>query len=330
MREPKRKAADGPQMVVSSGAQERRSFGWRSADGAEAPNDVADVLFRRSDKRGPRDRKASSRTLLPVQFKRPTTQTSNANKWTSGLTIPMTGHIDQLKRIVDTRGRLETVSASVPSGAPSSLATNIPRPEAEARAQKMIAITQITPAAAGLSDSVDREHDSSLSEASTAPASPTPSRALSSFSDQAHDSSLAFAADQGHENAQCKLLCNLGWMHAHGVDVEQDAMEAARLYRLAADQGNARAQNNLGAMLATGAGIPKDAQEAAQLFRRAAEQGHARAQCNLGWMYANGIGVPKDRNEATRLYRLAADQGHSRAQNILGVTMLDRLGHCTN
>ncbi len=34
-----------------------------------------------------------------------------------------------------------------------------------------------------------------------------------------------------------------------------------------------------------GDGVPKDAVEAAKLYRMAAEQGHADAQHNLGWMY---------------------------------------------
>eukprot|EP00931_Biecheleriopsis_adriatica_P043236 TRINITY_DN2472_c0_g1_i11.p4 TRINITY_DN2472_c0_g1~~TRINITY_DN2472_c0_g1_i11.p4 ORF type:complete len:103 (-),score=28.68 TRINITY_DN2472_c0_g1_i11:8-316(-) len=56
-----------------------------------------------------------------------------------------------------------------------------------------------------------------------------------------------------------------------------------------------------------GRGVEKDEVEAARLFRLAAEQGDADAQYNLGVMYRDGRGVPKDEVEAARLYGLAAE-----------------------
>ena len=48
--------------------------------------------------------------------------------------------------------------------------------------------------------------------------------------------------------------------------------EAAHLYKLAADQGNASAQVSLGAFYETGrGGLPKDDREAASLYKLAAE-----------------------------------------------------------
>ena len=41
-------------------------------------------------------------------------------------------------------------------------------------------------------------------------------------------------------------------MYARGQGVPQDYAEAVKWYRLAADQGDARAQNNLGVMYANG------------------------------------------------------------------------------
>ena len=40
--------------------------------------------------------------------------------------------------------------------------------------------------------------------------------------------------------------------------------------------------------------MPQDYAEAAKWFRKAAEQGDAKAQYNLGIMYAKGQGVPQD------------------------------------
>ncbi len=45
-------------------------------------------------------------------------------------------------------------------------------------------------------------------------------------------------------------------------------------------------------------GVPQDYAEAAKWYRLAAEQNNAAAQYNLSLMYANGQGVPRDDGEA--------------------------------
>ena len=47
-------------------------------------------------------------------------------------------------------------------------------------------------------------------------------------------------------------------MYDTGVGVAQDAAEAVRWFRLAAEQGDALAQFDLGVMYATGGGVPQD------------------------------------------------------------------------
>ena len=102
---------------------------------------------------------------------------------------------------------------------------------------------------------------------------------------------------------------NLGRMYEDGTGVK-DHTEAVRLYRLAADQGYAKAQCNLGVMYTDGTGtrVPQDRTEAARWFRLAADQGDAYGQYNLGVMYKRGTGVPQDYVEAVRLLTLARDQ----------------------
>ena len=80
----------------------------------------------------------------------------------------------------------------------------------------------------------------------------------------------------------------------NGRGVPQDYQEAVKWYRLAAEQGVAKAQYNLGWMYMNGRGVPQDYQEAVKWYRLAAELGHAKAQTNLGVMYENGNGVPQD------------------------------------
>jgi TPR repeat protein len=64
--------------------------------------------------------------------------------------------------------------------------------------------------------------------------------------------------------------------------------------------------------------LTKDEREAARLYRLAADQGNAWAQSQLGLFYEQGRGgLSKDEREAARLYRLAADQGDAWAQSQL-------------
>ena len=92
-----------------------------------------------------------------------------------------------------------------------------------------------------------------------------------------------------------------------------DYATAIRLWRKAAEQGTAKAQNNLGVMYDKGQGVPQDYIEAVKWYRKAAEQGYAVAQFNLGYMYNKGRGVPPDDIEAHKWYNLAAAQGNADA-----------------
>jgi len=105
-----------------------------------------------------------------------------------------------------------------------------------------------------------------------------------------------------------------------------DYATALRLYRALADQGNAEAQYNLGIMYSIGWGVLQDDAEAAKWFRLAAnqfrlaaDQGDAQAQAGLGQLYYIGRGVPQDYAEATKWFRLAANQSNAEAQAMLGV-----------
>ena len=89
--------------------------------------------------------------------------------------------------------------------------------------------------------------------------------------------------------------------------------------RTLAMAGDANAQNSLGLRYAAGDSIAQDYAEAARWFRLAAEQDHAEAQYNLGLLYGNGLGVPYDLGTAAKWTRLAAEQGDPLAQYNLGV-----------
>jgi len=75
-----------------------------------------------------------------------------------------------------------------------------------------------------------------------------------------------------------------------------------RWYRLAADQGHARAQASIADMYLNGDGVPQDDAEAVRWYRLAADQGEASGQYGLGYMYGVGQGVPQDDAAAVHVY----------------------------
>ena len=70
----------------------------------------------------------------------------------------------------------------------------------------------------------------------------------------------------------------LGIMYAGGTGVPEDDVEAVRWCRLAAEQGNANAQNNLGFRYASGEGVPEDDVLAYMWFNLSA------AEVNRAWL----------------------------------------------
>ncbi len=74
------------------------------------------------------------------------------------------------------------------------------------------------------------------------------------------------------------------------------------------------ARNNLGTMYFNGDGVLRDYSEAVKWLRLAAGQGNVRAQTTLGVMYMKGFGLAQSYFDAVKWYRLAADQGFPEAQ----------------
>jgi localization factor PodJL len=91
--------------------------------------------------------------------------------------------------------------------------------------------------------------------------------------------------------------------------VKKDVETARRLYKTAAEQGNAKAMHNLAVLYAEGAAVKPDYRSAAQWFRMAADHGVADSQYNLAILYARGIGVDQSLTESYKWFALAADQG---------------------
>lgn len=84
--------------------------------------------------------------------------------------------------------------------------------------------------------------------------------------------------------------------------------------RIAAEQGNVKAQFDLGGIYFYGRNVEQNDKLAFEWFRKAALQGYAEGQNQLGWMYLNGRGVDKDETNSFEWHRKSALQGYSLGQ----------------
>jgi len=86
-------------------------------------------------------------------------------------------------------------------------------------------------------------------------------------------------------------------------------------WKAQSEQGDFRAQYNLGLAYYDGsAGVTKDFSEAARYFKLSADQGFAPSAANLGLMYFKGEGLPPDHAEALRYFRIGAEGGDATAR----------------
>ena len=118
-----------------------------------------------------------------------------------------------------------------------------------------------------------------------------------------------------------------GQAYSKGDGVPKNYPEAAKWYRMAAEQGDALAQNNLAELYFDGKGVKQDYVEAVKWFRKAAEQGLSYSQVSMGWVYMNGLGgLPIDYQQAVYWNKLGAQQGHQEGYNNLGWLFENGLG----
>ena len=124
---------------------------------------------------------------------------------------------------------------------------------------------------------------------------------------QAATKLFRLAAEQGLAVAQERLGCCYDECFPF-KGVKKDESEAVKLYRLAAEQGDAYAQSNLGS-------LEMDDNQGVRWAKLAADQGECTAQGNLGNRYANGNGVPQDLEQAAPWLKLTARQGGAAARD---------------
>ncbi len=139
--------------------------------------------------------------------------------------------------------------------------------------------------------------------------------------------SLLKAADQGHAQAQflaARLASHYGVQPEVGHFVDYIS-----LYRRAAEQGHAKAQQRMGAHFNAGLEtfayhVKPDPVKAFEWYYKAAKQGMVGSMQALGRYYQNGEGIQQNLEQAEKWYRLAAEQDDTLAQVELGCMMVNR------
>ena len=109
-------------------------------------------------------------------------------------------------------------------------------------------------------------------------------------------------ADQGDTSAQA----DMGYMYLNGFGVQKSGAQAVRWFFRSAGNGNPKAQAMLAHLYFSGdAGVSRDLALSAKWDRRAADQGYAEAEYDLGALYEDGFGVAQDYVEAMKWSILA-------------------------
>ena len=115
------------------------------------------------------------------------------------------------------------------------------------------------------------------------------------------------------EQGDARAAFGLGLLYDLGEGVGQDAAAAYGWYRRAAETGYVLAEFNLAVMCDSGVGTARNATEAALWYARAAAHGYARAEYDLAQLYQAGDGVPRNLDMAASWYAAAAAHGLSAA-----------------
>jgi len=124
---------------------------------------------------------------------------------------------------------------------------------------------------------------------------------------------LKVGAAANHKES-AKMLADLYWA---GSGVTRDALEARRLWRVAALAGDTAAMERYANCCRDGPG-PIDLAEALKFYRMGAADGAASCMTHVGMMHSKGMGVRADLAEARRWYDRAEKGGDANAISNIG------------
>jgi hypothetical protein len=134
---------------------------------------------------------------------------------------------------------------------------------------------------------------------------------------------LALHADRAIEACRDAVSKHPGEAHYVALQARATAAsghldDAIKLYKAAADGGDARALVSLGLLYESGNGVPKDVKLADDLYAKAADRGSLDGKTNLANALIYGTGIERDMARALELLKSASADGSALATYNLG------------
>jgi hypothetical protein len=125
------------------------------------------------------------------------------------------------------------------------------------------------------------------------------------------------------ENEVPEAISFLGDAYRDGqMGLVKSDKKAAKIWKRAVELGNVDAMVDLGLSYEQGLGVKLDKKKAERLYRAAADRGDATAQNRIAWLHDS----EKKFEEAFRYFALAADQGLTAGETCLGTCYIDGTG----
>jgi len=112
------------------------------------------------------------------------------------------------------------------------------------------------------------------------------------------------------ENEVPEAIYQLAELYRTGnIGLQKNPKKAAKIFKRAAELGNAEAMVKLSAAYREGRGVKIDGEKSMQLVRMAADRGNAWAQCDIGFNLYN-----EENRECVHWMKLAAARGYTHAE----------------
>jgi uncharacterized protein len=133
------------------------------------------------------------------------------------------------------------------------------------------------------------------------------------YSEGDYENAAAYLSQTAKAGDTHSLLL-YGYMLQKGEGVEKNEREAAKLYRIGAEENDPACLTNLANLYVHGTGVPIDYKKALDYYLKASEQEFGAANYMLGMMYKEGKGVEKNKALAKKHLQLAVAQEFESAQ----------------
>lgn len=102
-------------------------------------------------------------------------------------------------------------------------------------------------------------------------------------------------------------MTDMGVRYLLGRGVKQSNIKAFYMFKQAADNDDAFAENEVGYLYASGKGTIQNPELAFKYYMKAADHGLTSAQYNVGLLYMTGFGVKKDKKHAMKWFKKSAE-----------------------